>query len=76
MSAPTVVAIDEIKAGLARIARTQKDLAKQLGIARTGVYRRFNGTVPFTVDELAKTAELLNVPLTALLAPAPERASA
>jgi|SRR6185312_11198497 len=68
-SIQTAVALQEIRAGLARENLTQEQLAQHIGLSRTGVYRRLNGDTAFTVDELTATAECINVPLASLLTP-------
>jgi len=65
-SATTTVALAEIRAGLARKSLTQDQLATQLGLSRTGVYRRLRGEVAFSADELVHTAAFIGVALDTL----------
>jgi transcriptional regulator with XRE-family HTH domain len=59
--------VAEVKAGLARRGFTQQDLAQQLGYSRTAVGNRLNGSVPFNLNELRKTAVFLGIPFESLL---------
>lgn len=56
-----------IRAELARRSLTQADLATALGVTQPSVSRRMSGQTPFTVDEVAKAAALLGLPVTALV---------
>lgn len=58
--------VEEVRAGLARRRLNQEDLAKHLGISRQAVGKRLRALVPFTHTEVAKTAELLGVPVARL----------
>lgn len=72
MSSPqATVAIEEIRAGLARKRKTQAALAAHLGMSRTGIYRRLEQDVDFTVTELGKVSDFIDVPLASLLTPPP-----
>ena len=68
-SLQSTVAIEEIRAGLARKRKTQADLAQHMGMSRTGIYRRLEQNVDFTVTELNKVSDYLGVPLASLLTP-------
>tara|TARA_R110002051_G_scaffold1853_2_gene10188 strand:- start:16870 stop:17172 length:303 start_codon:yes stop_codon:yes gene_type:complete len=76
MSSKTIVAVNEIRAGLARKELTQADLADHLSLSRGGVYRRLNGEVHFTVDELVETSKLIDLPIADLINPQEAKALA
>lgn len=59
----------EVRASLARRGLSQDDLASHLGVSRAYVYRRVNGFVPFTIQDLRSIAAFVEVPLTSLLSP-------
>lgn len=42
-------------------------VAACLGLSLTAVHKRLNGVVPFSVDELARVAELLGVDVSVLI---------
>lgn len=52
---------------MARSRRTQSDLAEMLHVTPTAVSNRLRGIVPWDINELARVAEFLGVPLTDLL---------
>ena len=62
-----------VRAELARRKIRGADLAQGLGLSRTTMWRRLNGTYPFDVEELAYIADHLGVPLSVLL---PEQTTA
>ena len=41
---------------------TQEQLARELGVKRTSISRRLNGTATFTLDEAYHTLDLFRVP--------------
>ena len=41
---------------------TQADLVKQFGVSATSVTRRFNGSLPWELDWVYTTCDLLGVP--------------
>jgi transcriptional regulator with XRE-family HTH domain len=57
----------EVRAVLARRQISGKQLASQLGMSQFAISRRLRGETPFSIDELAASAEFLGVPLTELL---------
>lgn len=57
----------EVRALLARRQISGKQLATHLGLSQFAVSRRLRGETPFSVDELAATAEWLGVPVASLL---------
>lgn len=63
----------EVRAELARQRISQQLLAAKLGVSQQWVSRRIAGTVAFDVDELARIARLLGVPMAQFL-PAPAAA--
>lgn len=66
--------IGEVRAHLARQRRSAQSVALQLGWTQRYFSRRLTGQVPFTIDDLAAIAEVLDVPISALLeAPVPVR---
>lgn len=56
-----------IRAELARANKTQSDLAAKLGISQAQVSKRLQGRIPWRLDELVATSDLLGVPLSTLL---------
>jgi transcriptional regulator with XRE-family HTH domain len=64
----------EVRAHLARRNISRSIAAEHIGISRTLLWNRLRGESPFTVTELEKLAELLEVPVTQFL-PAPARAA-
>lgn len=67
---PTQVVSGEIRACMARGQRTQGELAAVLGLSQPSVSSRLKGDVAWDVDELAKVASWLDVPLAELIASA------
>jgi predicted XRE-type DNA-binding protein len=63
----TQAVANTIRAELARRSLTQADLANALGVTQPAVSRRMTGQVPFDVEELAKAAALLGLPVSALI---------
>lgn len=59
-----------VRAELARKRITQTKVAARLGVSRQNVAQRLSGRVDFRVSELVAIAELLEIPVTALLADA------
>lgn len=57
-----------VRAELARRRISGRQLATDLGWGVPTMARRLNGTVAFSVDELAAVAHHLGLPVTALLA--------
>lgn len=66
----------EVRAAMARLGCTQAVLAERINRDQHFVSRRLSGKVPFTIDELARIAEALNVPIEALLAQSAQSAPA
>lgn len=62
-----------IRAAMARQKISGRELARRLGETPMWVQRRVSGQGPTTVDDLARIAEVLNVPASSLIA---DRASA
>jgi len=58
----------EVRAAMARRGVSQTALAGALGMSQAAVSRRLRGAIPLDVKELAAIAEILSVPLSALLA--------
>lgn len=67
MSEPHKLVAAEVRAEMARQRMSQSRLAELLGVAQQTISRRIVGEVPFDVSELARVAELLNVPMTQFL---------
>lgn len=59
---------DTVRAEVARRRLSQVKLAEQVGIRQQALSRRLNGTTPFRIDELARIADALNIPLADLVA--------
>lgn len=60
-----------VKAEMARRDVTQAALAAELGMSQSMLHYRLTGRVVFNVEELARIAAVLEVPVTALLAEQP-----
>jgi len=58
----------EVRAQLARKRRSARSVAFQLGWKQGYLSRRVTGETPFTIDDLAAIAEVLDVPVTAFFA--------
>lgn len=58
----------EVRAHLARARIRTSTVAAALELSLTGVHKRLNGAIPFSVDELAVIAELLGIDVTTLIA--------
>jgi transcriptional regulator with XRE-family HTH domain len=56
-----------VRAELARQRITNRMIGRQLGMSDSGIGRRLNGELPFTVEQIVTVARLLNVPLTQLV---------
>lgn len=56
-----------VRAEMARAGKNQQDVAAHLGISQQSVSRRMSGSTPFTIDELAAIARMLDVRLTELV---------
>lgn len=54
---------------LKRSGRSQLSLSEESGIPRTTLLRRLSGATPFTVEELQRIADCLDVPVVSLLGP-------
>lgn len=59
----------EIRAELARQRVTQTELVRRLGVSRPWLVRRLSGETPLSMTDVATIAELLEVPVTQLVAP-------
>lgn len=57
----------EVRAHLARRDISRATAAEYIGISRTLLWNRLRGESPFTVTELEKLAELLDVPVATFL---------
>jgi transcriptional regulator with XRE-family HTH domain len=69
---PSATVGANVKAELARRSISQKTLGEHLGLSQVSVSTRIRGRTPFDVNELHKTADFLNVPVSVLLAGAVE----
>lgn len=64
-----------IEAELAAAHVTKNQLADRLGIARSNLLRRFNGEVPWTVDEVEAAANVTGISFWDLMDRARQRAT-
>lgn len=64
---PEITTGELIKRLLAFNGLTQQDMADAIGCSRSSVSQKCAGHVIFTADEIAKTADLLNVSADVLL---------
>lgn len=53
--------LNELKAEIVRNGMTIEEFADRAGIERTTLWRRFNNTNCFTLEEITNIAKLLNV---------------
>lgn len=60
-----------VRAEMARRNLSQKDLAERLAMSQSGLSYRLAGKTVFDIDELTRVAEVLEVPVSALLAEQP-----
>jgi len=56
-----------VRAEIARRGLRQPAIAEACGLSQTGLSKRLNGHVPWGVNELAKAADALGVPVAVLL---------
>ncbi|WP_328856854.1 helix-turn-helix domain-containing protein [Williamsia herbipolensis] len=56
-----------VRAELARRQVTVAELATRLQVGRSSIFRRLNGDLPWTVDELWSVADTLEVPIARLI---------
>ena len=56
-----------VRAEMARQRKRQADLGEVLGLTQGAVSKRMSGAVALDVDELARIAEFLGVPVDALI---------
>ena len=59
--------VGAVRAEVARARITQTHLATQLGISRTTLHRKLQGQAPWHAGELASLAQILQVPVSALI---------
>lgn len=57
----------EVRANLARLRISRQSFADSLDMSLSAATRRLNGDVPFTVDEIYRAAEVLDIAPTSLL---------
>lgn len=53
--------IRELKAEMVRNDVTQRELASLIGISRSGLYKKLTGQNNFTLDEVRKIRDILNL---------------
>ena len=53
--------VNELKADIVRNGMSIEGLADALGIARTTLWRKFNNPNSFTLEEITKIGEILNI---------------
>ncbi len=56
-----------VKAAMAERHISQRALAQKLGVTQPTIFRRLSGDVDFSVSELTMIADVLGVPIEALL---------
>jgi transcriptional regulator with XRE-family HTH domain len=56
-----------VRAELGRAQVPRYDAAGALGISRQSLWRKLKGDHPFTLEEIATLADLIGVPMSALL---------
>lgn len=65
-----------VRAAMARRRVTIGEIAAAIGKSQTAASERVNGRTHFRVDELQTIANLLGIPVSALIEPAPQHAEA
>ncbi|WP_420107788.1 helix-turn-helix transcriptional regulator [Kocuria marina] len=60
---------EEVRAWMARRRRSQSDLARHLGVARSAISVRMNGARDFSLAELVEIASWLEITLADLIGP-------
>ncbi|CPW40551.1 helix-turn-helix domain-containing protein [Mycobacteroides abscessus] len=60
--------VGNVRAEMARAGESQSSLSPKILLSQAALSRRLCGFTAFTVDELARIAGALNVPIAALLA--------
>jgi transcriptional regulator with XRE-family HTH domain len=66
----------ELRAEMARRSLSQTAIAVQLGETQGWVSKRLTGRVPLTVDDLSRFADVLNLPVSALMLAADQQPAA
>lgn len=56
-----------VRAEMARRQITQSAMSKETGLSQTAISRRLVGSIPFTVNELDRIADILTVPVSHLI---------
>lgn len=56
-----------VRAEMARRRITQTEIAKKAGIPQSGLSRRLVGSTPFTVNEIERIAEVLDIQVNELI---------
>lgn len=64
----------EIRAEMARQRMSLAELAGRIGLSESTLRRRLDGRTPFGLDEFARTAAALNVPVEQLMPPGTDAA--
>jgi transcriptional regulator with XRE-family HTH domain len=64
---PTQTVVAAVKAEMARRSHSQISFAPLVGMRQQALSRRLSGKTPFTIDELARIASALEVPLSHLV---------
>lgn len=65
---PSATTGANVRAEMARQGVTQMALARKIGLSQAAISARIKGRTPFDINELSQIAEVLDVPLDALLA--------
>ena len=53
---------DKLRGKIREVFHTQEAFAEALGISKTSLSKKLNGSVYFTQDEMNRSCELLNIP--------------
>lgn len=53
---------DKLRGKIREVFHTQEAFAEALGISKTSLSKKLNGSVSFTQDEMNKACELLDIP--------------
>ena len=53
---------DKLRGKIREVFHTQEAFAEALGISKTSLSKKLNGSVYFTQDEINRSCELLNIP--------------
>lgn len=66
-TSPSAIVASNVRAEMGRTRTAQAVIAKKMGRTQQFVSRRLTGQTPFTLEEIAEIAAILDVPVATLL---------